>query len=112
MTNLPKFLIADSSELEEAIFIVHTEYPRFFLNVLNDEIQMAEVKKVTSKNICKAEGKPRKIILLNNTFFSFTLKSLRLYLLKLFFFFTLIAINNTITQRENNVPMAAPSTPN
>ncbi len=42
MTNLPKFLIADSSELDEAIFIVHTEYPRFFLNVLNDEIHWME----------------------------------------------------------------------
>ena len=42
MTNLPKFLIADSSELEEAIFIVHTEYPRFFLNVLNDEVHWME----------------------------------------------------------------------
>ena len=42
MTNLPKFLIADSSELEEAIFVAHTEYPRFFLNVLNDEVHWME----------------------------------------------------------------------
>ncbi len=28
---LPKFLIADTSELEDAIFVVHTEYPRFIL---------------------------------------------------------------------------------
>ena len=42
MTNLPKFLIADSSELEEAIFVVHTEYPRFFLNVLNDKVHWME----------------------------------------------------------------------
>lgn len=36
--DLPKFLIADSSALEDAIFIAHTEYPRFFLNVANDEV--------------------------------------------------------------------------
>ena len=39
---VPKFLIADSSDLEETIFIVHTEYPRFFLNVLNDEVHWME----------------------------------------------------------------------
>ena len=32
---LPKFLIADNSELEEALFVIHTEYPRFILNVYN-----------------------------------------------------------------------------
>ncbi len=52
MTNLPKFLIADSSELEEAIFIVHTEYPRFFLNVLNDEVHwMEEFEKEDSEEL-------------------------------------------------------------
>ena len=34
---LPKFLIADNSKLEDDLFIVHTEYPRFILNVSNDE---------------------------------------------------------------------------
>ena len=40
--NLPKFLIADSSVLEDKIFVAHTEYPRFFLNVANDEIYWME----------------------------------------------------------------------
>ena len=40
--DLPKFLIADSSSLEQAIFIAHTEYPRFFLNVANDEVHWME----------------------------------------------------------------------
>ena len=35
-------LIADSSELEDAIFVIHTEYPRFFLNVVNDEVYWME----------------------------------------------------------------------
>ena len=39
---LPKFLIADNSSLKEDLFIVHTEYPRFILNVSNDEIHWLE----------------------------------------------------------------------
>tara|TARA_A100001011_G_scaffold271728_1_gene280991 strand:+ start:12271 stop:12495 length:225 start_codon:yes stop_codon:yes gene_type:complete len=39
---LPKFLIADNSTLKEDLFIVHTEYPRFILNVSNDEVHWLE----------------------------------------------------------------------
>lgn len=39
---IPKFLIADSSSLEDEIFVLHTEYPRFLLNVANDEIEWLE----------------------------------------------------------------------
>ncbi len=35
---LPKFLLADNTDLPEAVFIVHTEYPRFVLNLENDEV--------------------------------------------------------------------------
>ena len=40
--DLPKFLIADSSELKDTLFVIHTSYPRFFLNVINDEIHWME----------------------------------------------------------------------
>ena len=40
--DLPKFLIADNSEFKKAIFVAHTEYPRFFLNVVNDEVHWME----------------------------------------------------------------------
>jgi hypothetical protein len=40
--DLPKFLIADNSELEDALFVIHTEYPRFILNVYNDDIHWLE----------------------------------------------------------------------
>ena len=40
--DLPKFLIADSAELKDTLFIIHTSYPRFFLNVINDEIHWME----------------------------------------------------------------------
>tara|TARA_B100001564_G_scaffold172980_1_gene145535 strand:- start:124 stop:348 length:225 start_codon:yes stop_codon:yes gene_type:complete len=40
--DVPKFLIADSSELENTIFVLHTAYPRFLINVINDEIHWME----------------------------------------------------------------------
>lgn len=38
-TMLPKFLMADNTDHADAIFIVHTEYPRFVLNLENDEVE-------------------------------------------------------------------------
>ena len=35
---LPKFLIADNSSLQNVIFVIHTEYPRFIINITNDEV--------------------------------------------------------------------------
>ena len=39
---LPKFLVADNSSLQNVIFIIHTEYPRFIMNVTNDEVHWLE----------------------------------------------------------------------
>lgn len=39
---LPKFLIADNSSLEDEIFVLHTVYPRFLLNVSNDDVLWLE----------------------------------------------------------------------
>jgi len=39
---LPKYLIADNSKHPESIYVVHTEYPRFILNVSNDNIYWLE----------------------------------------------------------------------
>ena len=36
--DLPKFLLADNSKFEDA-FVLHTEYPRFLLNVNTDEVE-------------------------------------------------------------------------
>ena len=35
---VPKFLLSSNSDLPEKLFVVHTEYPRFILNIINDEI--------------------------------------------------------------------------
>ena len=50
--DLPKFLIADSSELEDTIFVIHTAYPKFLMNVINDEIHwMEEFEKEDSEEL-------------------------------------------------------------
>ena len=39
---LPKFLLADNTDYPDAVFIVHTEYPRFVINLQNDEVEWLE----------------------------------------------------------------------
>ncbi|MBS7333915.1 hypothetical protein [Faecalibacter bovis] len=39
---LPQFLIADNSDFPDKIFILHTEYPRFLLDVETDEVEWFE----------------------------------------------------------------------
>ena len=36
--DLPKFLLSSNSDLPDKLFVVHTEFPRFVLNIINDEI--------------------------------------------------------------------------
>ncbi len=38
----PKFLLGDNTDYPSAIFIVHTEYPRFIINLEDDEVQWFE----------------------------------------------------------------------
>ncbi|MGB6084643.1 hypothetical protein [Moheibacter sp.] len=35
----PKFLIADNSDYPEKIFIIHTDFPRFLLDIETEEIE-------------------------------------------------------------------------
>ena len=37
--NLPKFLLADNSNHPEDIFVLHTEFPRFLINLKDDEME-------------------------------------------------------------------------
>lgn len=36
---LPKFLLADNTDCSDDVFIVHTEYPQFIINLMNDDIE-------------------------------------------------------------------------
>ncbi|TAI49377.1 hypothetical protein [Flagellimonas allohymeniacidonis] len=39
---VPKFLLGDNTDHPNSIFIVHTEYPRFIINLENDEVEWLE----------------------------------------------------------------------
>lgn len=40
--NLPKFLLGDNTDCKEDIFVIHTEFPRFIINLVDDEIEWLE----------------------------------------------------------------------
>lgn len=40
--NLPKFLLGDNTDCKDDIFIIHTEFPRFIINLVDDEIEWLE----------------------------------------------------------------------
>lgn len=40
--DLPKFILGDNTDFPDSIFIVHTQYPRFILNLENDSIKWLE----------------------------------------------------------------------
>jgi len=39
---LPKFILGDNTEHPNAIFVIHTEFPRFIINLENDEVEWFE----------------------------------------------------------------------
>jgi len=55
--SLPKYLIADNSDFPEVVFVVHTEFPRFILNVTNDEIQWFEDFSEEDEDLLPKEAK-------------------------------------------------------
>ena len=36
---LPKFILGDNTDFPEAIYIIHTDFPRFIINLENDEVE-------------------------------------------------------------------------
>lgn len=39
---LPKFLLGDNTDHPDDIFIIHLDYPRFIINLANDEIEIID----------------------------------------------------------------------
>ncbi|MCK0108989.1 hypothetical protein MWU58_06775 [Flavobacteriaceae bacterium S0825] len=39
---LPKFILGDNTDLPNAIFVIHTEFPRFIINLENDDVEWLE----------------------------------------------------------------------
>ncbi len=52
---LPKFLLGDNTDYPSAIFVVHTEYPRFIINLENDEVEWFEEFSADDKDDLEAE---------------------------------------------------------
>ncbi|OBQ56375.1 hypothetical protein JJL45_13905 [Tamlana sp. s12] len=40
--SLPKFILGDNTEFPDAIYVIHTEFPRFIINLENDEVEWFE----------------------------------------------------------------------
>lgn len=38
----PKFILGDNTDYPNAIFVIHTEFPRFIINLENDEVEWLE----------------------------------------------------------------------
>lgn len=39
---LPKFILGDNTAYPNAIFVIHTEFPRFIINLENDDVEWFE----------------------------------------------------------------------
>ncbi|WP_299550359.1 hypothetical protein [Seonamhaeicola sp.] len=40
--SLPKFILGDNTEFPNAIYVIHTEFPRFIINLENDAVEWFE----------------------------------------------------------------------
>ena len=52
---IPTFLLADNVEHPDAVFVVHTQFPRFILNLANDELEWWETFTNQDKESAVAE---------------------------------------------------------
>jgi len=39
---IPKYILGDNTDFPKAIFVIHTEFPRFIINLENDEVEWFE----------------------------------------------------------------------
>jgi hypothetical protein len=40
--SLPKFILGDNTDYPNAIYVIHTEFPRFIINLENDDVEWFE----------------------------------------------------------------------
>ena len=40
--SLPKYILGDNTDHPDAIYVIHTEFPRFVINLENDEVEWLE----------------------------------------------------------------------
>ena len=37
--NLPEFLLGDNTDYDDSIFVIHTQYPRFIIDLTNEDVE-------------------------------------------------------------------------
>ena len=52
---LPKFLLGDKTDFPDDIFIIHLDYPRFIINLKDDEVEFMEEDEDLDEAELKAE---------------------------------------------------------
>ncbi len=40
--DIPKYLLGDNTDFPDAVFVIHTDFPRFIINLANDEVEWLE----------------------------------------------------------------------
>ncbi|QNJ96753.1 hypothetical protein [Constantimarinum furrinae] len=40
--NIPKYLLGDNTDHPDAIFVIHTDFPRFIIDLATDEVEWLE----------------------------------------------------------------------
>ncbi len=52
---LPRFLLGDNTDFQDSIFVIHTEYPRFIIDLSTDDLQFWEDINPAEKEDLKEE---------------------------------------------------------
>lgn len=52
---LPKFILGDNTDYPNAIYVIHTEFPRFIINLEDDEVEWFEDFDAEDQNELEAE---------------------------------------------------------
>ena len=53
--SLPNFILGDNTEFPNAIYVIHTEFPRFIINLENDEVEWFEDFDLEDQNELETE---------------------------------------------------------
>lgn len=64
---LPKFLLGDNTAYPEDIFVIHLDYPRFIINLKDDEVEFIEEPEDLDEAELNAEMEG--LIVLANSFY-------------------------------------------
>ncbi|NMH29304.1 hypothetical protein [Flavobacterium silvaticum] len=64
---LPKFVLGDNTDFPEDIFIIHLEYPRFIINLKDDEIEI--IDEVEEDEEAELQEEMERLVAMANEFY-------------------------------------------